>query len=272
MAKNKNSLLIYDGPNVQDTAGILVIASAFNQRSENGKTLDMIQVFILYRDEAPTVAVQTGNDEAVCGECFLRPIMAKQLKESGESNIPCYVDKYRGPGSAWESWSMGNIASATPREASAIIATLRSCDCDANHNRANCPHPGKSLGIRLGAYGDPASVPDWVWRDLLSMLSSKMTSYTHQWENFPHLAEHTMASIDPITWPDVDAALDQAHAMGFRTYRVLAIGESPRSDEMVCPEASGRTNCNKCGLCSGNLRRSTPSIVIPAIRPGPARV
>jgi hypothetical protein len=187
------------------------------------------------------------------------------LKEQGDSNIPCYVDQWRGPQSAWESWHMGNVASATPREASAIISTLKACDCDANHNRANCPSPGKPLGIRLGAYGDPASVPDWVWRDLLSMLDSKLTSYTHQWETAPELADFSMASIDPITWPDVDSALDKAHAMGFRTYRVLAIGESPRSDEMVCPEAAGLTNCNKCGLCSGNLRPTTPNIVIKAI-------
>jgi hypothetical protein len=265
MAKNRNSLLVYDGPNVQDTAPIIVIASAFNQRSNNGKTLDMVQVFILYRDEAPTEAVQSGNDAAVCGECFLRPIIALQLKASGESSIPCYVDTVRGPGSAWESWSMGNIASATPREASAIISSLKTCDCVDNHNRANCPNPGKPLGVRLGAYGDPASVPPWVWRDLLSMLAGKMTSYTHQWEDHPELADYTMASIDPITWPDVDAALDKAHALGFRTYRVLAIGEEPRADEMVCPEASGRTNCNRCGLCAGNLRPATPNIVIQAI-------
>ena len=265
MAKNKNSLLIYDGPNVQDTAPIIVIASGVNQKSINGKTRDMAQVFIMYRDEAPTEAVKSGNDEAVCGECFLRPIIAKQLKELGESSIPCYVDKYRGPGSAWESWSMGNIASATPREASAIISSLKTCDCDANHNRANCPNPGKPLGIRLGAYGDPASVPPWVWRDLLSMLSSKLTSYTHQWEDHPDLADYAMASIDPITWPDVDSALDRAHSLGFRTYRVLAIGEEPRADEMVCPEASGRTNCNRCGLCAGNQRPATPNIVIKAI-------
>jgi hypothetical protein len=265
MAKNRNSLLIYDGPNVAGSAPIIVIVTGQDKRSNNGKTKDMVQVFIMYRDEAPTEAVLTGNDEAVCGTCFLRPIIAKQLKELGESSIPCYVDKWRGPGSAWQSWSMGNIASVTPREASEIISTLRSCDCDANHNRANCQNPGKSLGIRLGAYGDPASVPPWVWRDLLSMLSSKMTSYTHQWETAPELADYTMASIDPITWPDVDSALDKAHAMGFRTYRVLAMGEAPRADEMVCPEASGRTNCNKCGLCAGNQRPATPNIVIQAI-------
>jgi hypothetical protein len=269
---NLNSRLIYDGPNVAGTDDIIVLLTGIDQRSINAKTKDMAQVYILNRRESPTIAVATGSDESVCGQCFLRPIISKQLKEQGDSNIPCYVDKARGPAPAWKSWHDGNVASITPLEASALVATLKACDCAKTHPRRLCKVPGKALGIRLGAYGDPASVPDWVWRDLLSMLSGKMTSYTHQWEDHPELADYTMASIDPITWPDVDAALDKAHALGFRTYRVLATGEAPRSDEMMCPEANSLTNCNKCGLCAGNMRPNTPSIVIPAIRPGPARV
>jgi hypothetical protein len=269
---NDNSRLIYDGRNVADTDDIIVLLTGIDGKSINAKTKDMAQVYILNRHESPTIAITTGRDESVCGACFLRPIISKQLKEQGESNIPCYVDKARGPAPAWKSWHAGNVASITPLEASALVATLKACDCVKTHPRRLCKAPGKALGIRLGAYGDPASVPPWVWRDLLSQLGSKLTSYTHQWETSPELADYTMASIDPITWPDVDAALDEAHAMGFRTYRVLAMGEVPRADEMMCPEANGLTNCNKCGLCSGNMRPNTPSIVIPAIRPGPARV
>ena len=267
---NGNSKVIYHGPNVGNTDHIVVIATGFERRSSNSKTRDMIQVFIMYANESPTMAVLTGNDGAVCGECFLRPLIAKQLQATGESYIPCYVDKERGPGSAWKSWNMGNVEAITPLDAGQIIATLRTCDCDTSHARNKCLDPKGPLGIRLGAYGDPATVPDWVWRDLLSMLpkSSKMTSYTHQWESAPELSEYTMASIDPITWPDVDAALDKAHSLGFRTYRVLAVNEAPRADEIMCPEATNKTNCNRCGLCSGNMRPNTPSIVIPAIRPG----
>ena len=262
---NVNSRLIYDGRNTAGTDDIIVIVTGLDQKSINGKTKDMAQVFILNKLESPTVAVVTGADASVCGSCFLRPIISKQLKLAGESSISCYVDKWRGPEGTWKSWHAGNVASITPLEASELISSLKACDCEATHPRRLCKNPGKSLGVRLGAYGDPASVPNWVWADLLSMLDSKLTSYTHQWENFPELADYTMASIDPITWPDVDSALDKAHALGFRTYRVLAVGEAPRADEMVCPEASGKTNCNKCGLCSGNLRPNTPSIVIEAI-------
>jgi len=269
---NKNSRLIYDGRNVADTDDIIVLLTGIDHKSINAKTKDMAQVYILNRHMPPTEAVATGADIAVCGECFLRPIISKQLQESGESYIPCYVDKARGPNPAWNSWHAGNVATMTPLEASALIATLKACDCVKNHSRKNCQDPGKPLGIRLGAYGDPSSVPDTIWRDLLSVSTGKLTSYTHQWETMPQLADYTMASIDPITWPDVDKAIDKAHAMGFRTYRVLAIGETKRSDEILCPEANGLTNCNQCGLCSGNMRPNSPSIVIPAIRPGPARV
>ena len=274
---NDNTLCIYHGPANNDNRDIVVLVTGITRPSTNTKTLDMAQVFIMFADESPTTAVITGNDEVVCGQCFLRPIIANQLKETGDSFIPCYVDKARGPGSAWKSWHMGNVVRTSPLMASIKISTLKACACElvagdanAGHTRAKCPTPGKSQGVRLGAYGDPASVPGWVWNDLLAMLdkSAKLTSYTHQWADHPELADYTMASIDPITWPDVNGAIDKAHSLGFRTYRVLAYGEQPRLDEILCPEANKKTNCNKCGLCSGNMRPNTPSIAIPAIRPG----
>ena len=83
---NVNSRVIYDGRNTSDTDDIIVIVTGLDQKSINGKTKDMAQVFILNRAESPTVAVVTGSDQSVCGSCFLRPIVAKQLKLQGESN------------------------------------------------------------------------------------------------------------------------------------------------------------------------------------------
>jgi hypothetical protein len=273
---NTNSRLIYDGPSETDGKRILMILSGIAQKSINDKTRDMAQTFIILADEAPSIVAKAGNDTSVCGECALRPVVAKQLRlrinSYGDADIApkvlqCYVDKVRGPDGIWQSWNMGNIETMTPAEAGALVATLRTCNCEKPHKRTNCKTAGTPLGIRLGAYGDPASVPKRVWSELLEPLSesAKMTSYTHQWETHPELAEYTMASVDPSTWPDVHDALDRAHALGFRTYRVLATGETPRADEIICPEASGATKCNRCGLCAGNRRPKTPNIAVQAI-------
>lgn len=269
---NKNALGIYNGPSQLDGTPIVVIAVGGNTTSGNGKTGDMIQVYILRLDMPPFDAAELGFDDAICGGCTLRPILAKALaKATGAKVSACYVDKIRGPNGIWKSFTAGNIATVTPAEARRRYDGLTTCDTPTNdkgqgHARSRCrreDHGNKPLGIRHGAYGDPASVPIEVWDALLG--KGKHTSYTHQWETAPsELMKISMASIDSQTWPDVNAAVDKAKAMGLRWYRVLKPGEAKRDDERMCPEASGRTNCAKCGLCNGD-NGTKFGIVIPAI-------
>ena len=145
----------------------------------------------------------------------------------------------------------------------------------SGHARSACAKTGHAtgkLGTRDGAYGGPDNVPMAVWL-ALHVTGTKRTSYTHAWESTPELASISMASIDNQTWPDVDAALDRAHAMGFRTYRVLANGEAPRESEFLCPESPDNSNvqCATCGACNGKPDTKTgrpnnmKSVAIPAI-------
>jgi hypothetical protein len=145
----------------------------------------------------------------------------------------------------------------------------------SGHARSACAKTGHAcgkLGTRDGAYGDPAKIPMAVWL-ALHVAGTKRTSYTHAWESSPELASISMASIDNQTWPDVDAALAKAWAMGFRTYRVLANGEAPRDNEIMCPEAGefSTIQCATCGACNGKPDTKTgrpnnmKSVAIPAI-------
>jgi hypothetical protein len=265
MGQNQNTFEIWRGDSLIDASEIMVLVSGFHQRSENAKTLDMMQTWIVRTDISPLEASKLGLDYAICGDCQIRKFLARIRKDNAEiNNISCYVDLARGVGGTWTSWSNGNIDQITPLEASEKISQLKQCECAKVHRRSNdCSN--KPLGLRQGSYGDPASVPPWVWADLLSMLGkAKTTSYTHRWET-QDLQETSMASIDPQTYPDVNDALDRAHARGYRTYRVLPKGEALRPDEMLCPEAENKTNCANCGLCSGMRRPNTPNIAIPAI-------
>ena len=258
---NDNTFEVWRGNSLIDDAEIVVLMSGITRKSINGKTLDMIQISIVRTDVSPLEAVQTGLDRSICGDCKLREIIAK----SENLDNKCYVDKTRGIGGTWQSWNSGKVAKMSPLDASILISQLKQCNCEKPHKRKqSCSN--KSLGVRFGSYGDPASVPVHVWNDIRSVFKGMSTSYTHRWDN-PNvqLQGFTMASIDSQTHPDIHKAIDYANSLGYRTYRVLAKGETLRPDEMLCPEANGKTNCANCGLCSGNQRPKTPNIEIPAI-------
>ena len=268
-AMNKNTLCVYDGPSLIDGSRVIVLLTGIDKPSINTKTGDMIQSYIIRADVAPDIAAKEGLDEAICGSCKLRPMLVKLSGKTGD--VPCYVDKVRGPAGAYKSWAIGRVEYVTPAQASELISKLRQCLCGApckrkngeykcgldhehinSHSRKTCPNPGGSLGTRDGAYGDPAAVPLEVWQDI-HITGRKRTSYTHRWETSPLLNSVAMASIDSQTFPDIDDAIKRAKLMGFRWYRVLRNGESKRDDEIMCPEANPDTDvqCANCGLCNG---------------------
>jgi hypothetical protein len=70
-----------------------------------------------------------------------------------------------------------------------------------------------------------------------------------------------MASVDS------EAEATEAHAMGWRTFRVSdPVTWRKMPGEGLCPasyEAGKRTTCVDCGLCSGTAGKGRASIVIP---------
>jgi hypothetical protein len=297
---NLNTVCIYDGPSAGDGARILVLVSGLAEPSINTKTGDMIQTYVVRADMAPDIAANVGADASICGGCNFRPVAVAMAAQADIDWIACYVDKIRGPAGAWKSWAAGRVEYITPDEASSRIAKLQRCPgpckvgCKlahvhaavdgalgygaypkSGHARTTCVksgHASGALGTRDGSYGDPAMVPMAVWTSL-HVAGTKRTSYTHDWENSPELATIAMASIDGQTWADVNIALDKAHTMGFRTYRVLGDGEAPRADEFLCPESPDESNvqCATCGACNGRPDTATGrpnnmrSVAIPAI-------
>ena len=53
---NKNTVCIYDGPSLGDGGHIVVLLSGLTTPSNNTKTGDMVQTYILRADMAPDVA------------------------------------------------------------------------------------------------------------------------------------------------------------------------------------------------------------------------
>jgi hypothetical protein len=251
--KPQNGYILYQGPSELDGEPIVCIATGFARASQNAKTGDEIQTWILRADLNPYAATQNGADASICGTCphrgTIEPITPRREAPSGEGcaartrnvNRTCYVRiTMGGPAAVWRAY---RARSYSERPWADIREAVR----------------GRM--IRLGSYGDPAAVPAEIWHDLTAVAAGH-TGYTHQWRTRPDLQSLCMASVDTIV------EYHKAKAAGWRTFRVRKNAYSaPFKNEVVCPasaEAGHKTTCSACKACGGLASRARADIVIAA--------
>lgn len=218
-----SSAVVWEGTSPADGSPLVAVVTNLDLPSENRKTGDMAQLYILRSDMRPIEAVTTGQDAATCGNCPLRP--------SQTDGVACYVNT-GWLGRLWA--SIPNLPRRTPAEVGDYLRNV-------------------GLELREGSYGDPAMVPFEV-REALN--PKRGTSYTHQWaEDWADArgARFSMASVQTVEEKQA------ANAAGYRTYRVTS-GDL-EADEILCPEITSNANCKACGLCAGN-RIGAKNIVI----------
>lgn len=56
---------------LEERENVLVLLTGL-ESSKNDKTGDMLQVYILVRNQHPIDAIRNGSDAAICGDCRLR--------------------------------------------------------------------------------------------------------------------------------------------------------------------------------------------------------
>ena len=238
--KTPNSIIVYEGPSVIDGKPIIVVLTGLAESSENSKTGNLVQSFIIRSDVAPTDALKTGDDASVCGMCPHRPLIARMLERAGLPSSPCYVNVGKSVLAVFGAYRRGSY----PRASSvAQVAQLLQ---------------GRKL--RLGTYGDPAAAPVELWT-LLTSLSSGHVGYSHQWQSVGFDA----AAWAPLVMASADSAAeaDQATDMGMRYFRV-SIGVDRKPLEVSCPasaEGGRKAQCSDCMLCAGTSKHAR-SIVI----------
>jgi hypothetical protein len=225
--------VLWQGPSKFDGKPIVAIAII---RSENPKTGNMVQTFILRADVSPLDALANGADVSICGDCVHRP---------GPRGRTCYVNVGQSVMMVWKAYKRGRYP-ADPAAAAAACA-------------------GRM--VRLGAYGDPAAVHVRIWHALLQRASGH-TGYTHAWHVRAGRAMRGLA----MASADSAAELDRARAAGWRTFRVRAANEPLMARELVCPASAendtGRT-CSTCGACDGAARGPSQASVAIIVH-GPA--
>ena len=84
----------------EDSARV-TIATGFSTPSDNRKTGDMIQIWILCKAEDPVTAIRTGLDRLICGNCVHRG-------DGHGGNRSCYVNVGQAPQGIWRAWRAGN--------------------------------------------------------------------------------------------------------------------------------------------------------------------
>jgi len=218
-------VVVYEGPSELNGKPIVAIVTGLVTPSTNRKTGPMAQLWILDATTEPHVAVKTGEDESVCGDC---PARGKW----------CYVTTFQGPLSIYRTWKRNGYTKYVPEaEQSLLDGTV----------------------LRFGAYGDPAAIPIEVIRDLGRRVR-RFTGYTHAWKYCDSEFRHyCMASVDTVS------DQQQAAGDGWRTFRVAAPDTERLKGESICPaseEAGHKINCYDCGACDGRRRPKVKSHIV----------
>lgn len=232
--------VIYEGPSLIDGAPVAVIATL---ETDNPKTGDMVQTWIIRADVDPITASRTGADFSICGTCPLRGTPAPEKATGWADGRGCYVNLAFAVGGIFKAYKAGNYPRAV------VYGGLFFDPADMGHSGRPCI--GKGRAVRLGAYGDPAAVPRWVW-DSLTRHAAGWTGYSHQL-NTPG------ADVDTgrvMISADNENAARAAWARGFRTFRIVAEPAAVVAGaEVICPatpEGGNRSTCEKCQLCRGS--------------------
>jgi hypothetical protein len=228
-------VILYRGPSLLDGAPIVVIANRITDASTNSKTGAMVQTFIIRADVDPLRALREGLDSSVCGACMHRPA----------NNGTCYVNVGRSVASVYGAFTRGRYA-----------------EPGVDYDRAILPELFAGLAFRMGTYGDPTAAPFQIWR-ACTLNAAAINGYSHQWR------DKRFAAFKLLCMASADSAADHAdaHAMGWRTFRVKAIGAPSLQGEVTCPaskEAGQRTVCADCRACGGQSAKARASIVIEA--------
>jgi hypothetical protein len=201
--------ILYEGPSQIDGGPIFAALTGLDRPSANSKTGPMLQTWILRQDVRPVEANKLGLDVSVCGDCPHR-------------KGTCYVNVAQSPTAVYDSYINGF------------------------GKRDSLKKLGRNQRIRIGAYGDPASVPITVWDDLLRYANS-WTGYTHQALLQPELKRYCQASADTVE----EAKLYQN--LGWKTYRVKNENDPLAKEEIICPSNKG-VQCITCLKCNGNTQ------------------
>jgi len=227
--KLEKGYILYKGASVLNDAPIVAILTT---KSNNIKTGNTPQIWILSDQLSPVDASYQKLDDSVCGNCPLK------------QNIggACYVNLGQAPRAVYDGYKRGIYKDITK----------------ANKYPKRLIELLNSKPVRFGAYGDPAAVPYEIWAKTLEYAKSGHTAYTHQFNHKQF--DKRMMNFCMVSTETLKGTL-KAQELG-RTFRVGNEGGQILPNEIECPSDSEGIQCIDCRLCDGNMGDSVQNIVI----------
>lgn len=236
--------VMYEGPSLIGQGDVAAVATL---NSVNRKTGNMVQVWILPRHQGTLEAVRAGDNSAACGSCPLMgvPYQEEVTRSDGEvytviklRNRVCYVNLGRLDSTVVKAYEKGRYAT---------------------YNRRIHERWLRGRDIRLGAYGDPAAIPDHLII-YLATVGSGYTGYSHQLfaleeERASLLAKYLMASCH------TPAQHAEAVRRGWRPFTIVSKNQPQPMDAIECPFYTHGIQCEDCQLCQGLQKEAKPIFV-----------
>ena len=288
-------VILWRGASYFDGEPVVFVATKFRDDSENEKTGEMVQTFILPDPIAAGIEVKGARPakiiawlkatgaKSICGDC---PHAWRYNESTGEyGKGTCYVREYQSPAAV-----LGAVARRLRGESDSYAIA------GVDFPETWIPEIGRGRDIRVGSYGDPAAVPAAVSVDFVKHASGR-TGYTHFWKSAVRLARENARALSDIVMASADSPRDveNARALGFRAFYVVphgSIGDgrdvlanARKLGATLCPASKefevatgNRTNCQACGICSGSTGKGARArdVLIPdhsatkGVRPCPA--
>jgi len=187
-------------------------------QSDNRKTGNMAQIWLIAENESPLEARKLGLYRIVCGDCAVVKL--------------CYVNLAYRPRTLYAAYKRGDYPDYDGREHDHVVA---------------------AAGVRFGAYGDPVLLPLGLVQRFADLSGGHYTGYTHQWRRleYQRYRPYFMASCETLA----DAQL--AESMGWRWYMVTTEDSVPGAVLCPHQNTALKqvVLCNTCWACNGSKDR-----------------
>lgn len=199
--------------------------------SDNLKTGNMLQIWIMSRLVHPVESRRTGHDGTLqCAGC------------PHASNNGCYVSPLPLM-SMWRALQKGSYS----------------------HLQMGSPEWNnffRGASVRFGAYGNPSILPLEMIENIAG-LSVSHTGYFHDWDLMPTplakaYGRFLMASCEPHN-------VSYAQNLGLRTFTVVSEVPTDKKLGIECLADTKGMQCIDCGLCDGTARSANRSRSLPSV-------
>lgn len=199
---------------VENGERVAIIATGIKRRTNNRKTGDMVQIWILLADQNPVAAVQSGLDaNTICQGCPFA---------NGQG---CYVNVGQAPLAIWKAYNAGKYPKLNPADYEKVFADRK---------------------VRFGAYGNPTLIPIAMVKAIASV-SKGWTGYFHNWRELGQTKakaynDYFMASTESET------SFNLANTQGLRVFHA---NQKQPENTVECLSDSHGISCAECQLCQG---------------------